>query len=132
MNIPYVYTSGMNNAAEFVASGWPFAQRITAGMTVSFPWVTNEIYVINDSGATAYIGFTTTGVAGTNSIPVFNNTMATFNLKVAKLYTSGSGTFTVAASLTNVTPQQYPTLISDAQVVHNLDDESLSKKYPGI
>lgn len=131
-NQPYVYTTGMNNAAEFIASGWPFAKIVAAGDVVDFPWVTNEIYVTNTGGTTVYIGFTAAGVTGSNRIPVAANTSATFRFKVAKLYTAGSGNIAIAASLTNVVPAQYPTLVPDGMVIHDLDNDMLVKKYPGV
>jgi len=133
-DIPTVYSTGMNNAAEFVASGWPYAQRVTGGSVVTFPWVTNEIYLTNDSGATMYVGFTAAGVTSSNRIPVLNNVPLTLRIKATKLYTSGStsGSLHVAAALTNITPAQYPTLVPYSTVVHNPADETLTKKYPGV
>lgn len=132
-NIPYVFTTGLNNAAEFVASGWPFVQDIAMGNFVDFPWVTNELYLTNTSGATVFVGFTAAGIAGPNRIPILNNTQITLKLKVKRLYVAGpGGVLNVAASLTNVTPEQYPLLVPNAVVAHDLDDDTLSKKYPGV
>jgi hypothetical protein len=130
--LPYVYTSGMNNAAEFSASGWPFTQYVATTGSVNFPWVTNEIYVINTGSGTAYIGFTAPGITSSYKIPILSNTTQTFRWKLATLFVSSSTGLTVAAALTNITPQQYPYLSQSSRVIHDLSDDNLRKLYPGI
>lgn len=131
-HLPYTYTAGMNNGAEFLVSGWPFGKDITAGDTVNFPWVTNEIYATNPTGTTQYVGFTAVGVAATSRIAILPNSTLTLKIKVSTLYTAGAGAMNIGASLTNILPTQYPTLSGSATIIHNLDDETLVKAYPGV
>lgn len=131
-HIPQFYTAGMNNTAEFIASGWPYALDVPGGQSASFPWVTSELYLTNPGGTTMYAGFTLPGISGSNRVQVLPSSSLTLKLKVTKLIVSGSGTLNVVAALTNILPGQYPTLSGSSSIAVNLDNETLYKVYPGV
>jgi hypothetical protein len=131
-HLPQFFTAGMNNVAEFIASGWPYAVDVVGGQTTSFPWVTSELYLTNGGGTNMYASFTADGMTGSNKITVLPSSSMTLKLKVAKLFVSGSGTLNVVAALTNILPTQYPTLSGSSTIYVDLENETLVKAYPGV
>lgn len=127
-----IFTTGINNAGEYMASGWPFAAEVAAGDVVYFPWVTNEVYITNIDAENAYVGFTNDGILAANRIFIPVSQSLTLRVKISELHTIGTGSLTVGAALTNILPMQYPTLVSSSFVVNDPDNMTLTKEYPGV
>lgn len=114
----FQYTnSGLNNAAEYVASGMPWVSTSigisTASNVITFPYVTSEIY-LHASGGNARFGFTDNGVNGTNYF-IVNPTdgTTTFKIRCTKLYVradTGAVTLSIGASLTGIQGKSMPLL----------------------
>ena len=114
-----IYTAGLNNVGSYQVSGIPYATGsldATSGMEIIFPYVTQWITFINhDTGGTGhlYVGFSENGVA--NSSNYFrvgpqtaneNTQNITINVKVSRIYLSGSGDCDIIAGLTNLPVQR--------------------------
>jgi len=110
-----IYTAGLINVGSYQVSGIPYATGsldATNGMEIVFPYVTQWITFINhDSGASnhLYVGFSENGVA--NSANYFRvgpeqgsegSQNITINVKVSRVFISGSSDCDVIAGLTNL------------------------------
>ena len=112
-------TSGLNNTAEYMASGLPWASASQATVTpykISFPFVTNEI-IIRNGGAAASpalrIGFTTNGVNGVNYLSVGPTEHVTLRIRVKEIYVrseSSTQNWSICAGLTQIPVRGFPTL----------------------
>lgn len=108
--------SGLNNTAEYQASGLPFSKYYTfvAGsiQQVEFPYVTNELYIKNDGAGTVFVGWTYVGVKATNKFSLASGESITLRMRVRDLYLSASAicTASVTAALTTIKKKQFPVL----------------------
>lgn len=109
--------SGNNNAAEYVASGMPFSEAITAPSgsqaKVSFPFVTNEIYLTNTSGVDARFGWTALGLDGTNYHTLQAGESMTLRIRTKCMFFTSTGAdapVDVSAALTLIPYISFPTL----------------------
>jgi hypothetical protein len=110
-----IYTAGLNNVGSYQVSGIPYATGsldAENGMEIIFPYVTQWITFINhDTGAPnhLYVGFSDLGVAETSNYfrigpqTANENTQnLTINVKVSRVFISGSSNCDVVAGLTNL------------------------------
>lgn len=106
--------SGINNVAEYIASGSPFALEVAATTTptkVEFPTVASELTLV--SSADAYIGYSENGVNGVNRILLPANVPVTLRVRVIDIFVrgaSGSANVTISAGLTSIARRLYPNL----------------------
>ena len=110
-----IYTAGLNNVGSYQVSGIPYATGsldAESGMEIVFPYVTQWITFINyDTGSTKhlYVGFSELGIANTSNYfrvgPQNGNERTqnlTINVKVSRVFISGSSNCDVVAGLTNL------------------------------
>lgn len=110
--------SGNNNAAEYVASGLPFSEQVTApsgnAVLLEFPFVTSEIYITNDSGNPVSFGWTENGVLGTNKHTLVTGDEITLRIRAKNMFftaeSGGDSTISVTAALTMIPHQYFPVL----------------------
>lgn len=110
-----IYTAGLNNVGSYQVSGIPYATGsldATSGMEIVFPYVTQWITFINhDEGNTnhLYVGFSNNGLG--DSANYFRvgpeqggegSQNITINVKVSRVFISGSSDCDVVAGLTNL------------------------------
>jgi len=127
--------SGLNNAAEYSASGLPFVTTsvglTTSPVEVNFPFLTNGLYFNVSGSIPARVGFTQNGV---NTINYFTikpgDSPAEYRIRCKTLYVrADSGTVTalsIMAGLTTIEPKQFPVL-SGAYAEYN--SASLERVY---
>ncbi len=110
-----IYTAGLNNVGSYQVSGIPYATGsldAESGMEIVFPYVTQWITFINHStggNGHLYVGFSDLGVADTSNYfrigPQTGNENTqnlTINVKVSRVFISGSSDCDVVAGLTNL------------------------------
>lgn len=111
-------SSGPNNAAEYMASGLPFVTASVQSSTpfkISFPYVTNEIY-INVSGTNEVrVGFSLVGVQGSNYFVIKGSDNPTpLRIRCKEIYImahAGASTgYSVMAALTTIKSDNFPIL----------------------
>jgi hypothetical protein len=109
--------SGLNNAAEYVASGLPFVTTSTGlGTTpteINFPYVT-KCFQIHAVGGNLRLGFTENGINGTNYFVLHQNDGAYhFDIRCKTLYVradSSTVTMSLCAAMTQIDSKQFPVL----------------------
>jgi len=114
--------SGLNNVAEYMASGLPWVTQSTcvtgAVRIVDFPFVTNFVTVKNNTNGTLAIGFTSNGVQGTNKFTLAINATWTGSIRVKRIFLTSDLnsplTFEVVAGLTQILPRSMPILTASA------------------
>ena len=110
-----IYTAGLNNVGSYQVSGIPYATGsldATSGKEIIFPYVTQWITFINhDSGNTKhlYVAFSNNGLGDSANYFRLGPEQAgegsqniTINVKVSRVFISGSGDCDVVAGLTNL------------------------------
>ena len=110
-----IYTAGLNNVGSYQVSGIPYATGsldAESGMEIVFPYVTQWITFINHATGGddhLYVGFSDLGVADTSNYfrigPQTGNENSqnlTINVKVSRVFISGSSECDVVAGLTNL------------------------------
>jgi hypothetical protein len=116
MSLSNVYTAGLNNVGSYQVSGIPFATgslSATDGtaLEVTFPYVTQWITFVNhDNGGSNHleVGFSALGLAGSNNFRIGPQSGSqhtqnlTINVKVSRVFLTGSGDFDIVAGLTNI------------------------------
>ncbi|MFA6049784.1 MAG: hypothetical protein WC761_01185 [Candidatus Paceibacterota bacterium] len=110
--------SGLNNVAEYMASGLPFATQsitvVSQACRVDFPFVTKFFTVKNNGPGTIAIGFTELGTLGTNrfSLPPSGAYQGDLRIKTVYITTiSGAQSgFECIAGLTQILIRGFPTL----------------------
>lgn len=113
----HYYKAGQFSAAEYIASGIPYATQssATAGepSKVEFPFVTKFFTVKNSGPGEMYIGFTANGVQGTNRFSLPESGSFTGDIRVKDLFflaSSGTGSFEVIAGMTGILRKDFFTL----------------------
>jgi hypothetical protein len=114
---------GLNNAAEFTASGLPWVLSGTVSNSVvkySFPKVTKDIVIINNNTTATQrlrVGFTENGVNGVGNayyILINGGSNITLNVRVKELYLLRDGgndiSTSVCANLTTIDAMMMPVL----------------------
>jgi hypothetical protein len=116
-NRSFAYSAGgLNSVGEYMASGLPFSEYIifNAGSLehVQFPYVSSEIYLKNDGDGDLFVGWTKSGVEGTNKYRLVSGESVTFRIRIKDLYLSASAicTGSITAALTQITKDQFPVL----------------------
>lgn len=107
--------SGLNNVAEYMASGMPYVTASTATETpwgVNFPFVTKFVTVNNTGAADITFSFTVGGnlPSGSNYFTVAGGESYTADLRLKTLYIAGTETYEVMAGLTQIEAKSYPIL----------------------
>lgn len=133
---PFNYPqSGLNNVAEYQASGLPFVTQSVASTTITsveFPYVTNFFTVKNVSAQAVEVGFTTDGLQGSNKFTVLPSSSITFDIRCRTLFlrAGASATYELVAGLTTIPRERFPFL---TQSLH-FNSGSLEGVfgYPGI
>ena len=94
---------GLGSVGSYQESGKPFAQTVTSS-PVTFPSVTKWVKVINLHSSDTNVGFSSTGVAGTNYFTVKADTQTEpLELKLTELHFSvTNAAITVVAGLTGI------------------------------
>ena len=98
---------GVNHVGAYQVSGRPFASGSVNASTatkVEFPKVTRWLYVTNDGVTPCRIGFSESGVNGTNHFTLSGsgNRTELLELKVSEVWISGSNNVSVMAGLTTI------------------------------
>jgi len=115
--------SGLNNAAEYIASGLPWvtsSQATTSPFSYNFPFVTNMITVANSGTLPLRIGFTqngVNGVGGSNYFVVPAAATVDLDVRVRTLYVrsdSGTISYSIFAGLTQIPSRGFPLLTGSA------------------
>jgi hypothetical protein len=128
--------SGLNNVAEYQASGLPYVTQsvATTGISsVEFPYVTNFFTVKNVSGQALEVGFTTAGLQGSNKFTVLPSSSISFTIRCRTLFVRsvvGSPTYEVVAGLTTIPRERFPALTQSLH--YNSSSLEGSFGYPGI
>lgn len=110
--------SGLNNVAEYQASGLPWVQTgtITGGSTtrIDFPMVTNRIVI--KAGGDLRFGFTENGVANSNYYLLNTSESISFDLRLKTLFLRAdtNTTYYVLAGLTQISSNYFPVLSGSA------------------
>lgn len=118
----------MNNVAEYMASGLPWCTSSLGSPTpfrIDFPYVASSITIYSEGTGTK-LGFTENGIQGTNFVSIPANQPVTLNYRVITVFVIGSGPFTVAAGLTQISAMDFPILTS------SLTPVSGEFGYPGL
>ncbi len=107
---------GLNNVGEYLASGLPYSDYISfvAGSVqqVQFPYVTSELYLKNDGAGVLFVGWTKSGVEGSNKYSLASGESVTLKIRIKDLYLSASAacSASITAALTQITKDQFPIL----------------------
>lgn len=128
---------GINDVASYLASPLPWVSSSTLASgsvwRIDFPYITSEVHVHNATPGTSTVGvgFTLSGVQGTNKFLVGTNQGAgstnsgetfSFRTKVKTLYIigiTGSSTVSVYAGLTTILTRSFPTLTGSSPTAFN-------------
>lgn len=138
------YKPGLNNVAEYMASGLPFVTRslaLTSPPTnVQLPYVTNYVHVRNAGSVDLHVGFTANGVTGTNYFTVPSGSYFAASFRITDLFLVGdSGTceFELVAGLTQIAREQFYILTgsmagNSGTIEQNLEYGLRGFGYPGL
>ena len=98
----FKYTAGLNNVGSYQVSGAPYAID-PSSTSITFPYVTSWIKIINDGGTDRKVGFSANGVAGSNYflVPATSSTEPLY-LKLSELHLDNASDITIVAGLTNL------------------------------
>ena len=100
---------GPGDVSQYQVSGVPFAVSGSGAQTITFPYLTQWVWIHATSG-TATVAFTQNGLTNGNSFTVGTTTaLPALDLRVKSLYISGTQ-WEVVAGLTMVETQMWPTL----------------------
>ena len=111
MSEAFIYSSGLGNVPSYQVSGIPFVTGGVSATTiksVSFPYVTRWIYVVNNGTGDLRIGFSQNGVKGSRYITVQasgtgkDTTSIRMEVKATQLWFSGSTSVDIMAGLTTI------------------------------
>jgi hypothetical protein len=111
MSEAFIYSSGLGNVPSYQVSGIPFVTGGVSATTiksVSFPYVTRWIYVVNNGSGDLRIGFSQNGVQGSRYITVQasgtgkDTTSIRMEVKATELWFSGSTSVDIMAGLTTI------------------------------
>lgn len=111
MSESFIYSAGLNNVGSFQVSGIPFVSggiSATTIKSVSFPYVTRWIYVVNNGTGDLKVGFSQNGVQGSRYFTVQaaaagkDTTTIRLEVKATELWFSGSTSVDIVAGLTNI------------------------------
>jgi hypothetical protein len=111
MSEAFIYSSGLGNVPSYQVSGIPFVTGGVSATTiksVSFPYVTRWIYVVNNGSGDLRIGFSQNGVQGSRYITVQasgtgkDTTSIRMEVKATQLWFSGSTSVDIMAGLTTI------------------------------
>lgn len=112
--------SGLNNVAEYMASGLPWVTSSVASTspyTYNFPYVTSTIQVQNSGSMPLRLGFTQNGVNGSNFYVVPSGGSLELDVRVITLYVraeSGTTNYSIFAGLTQIPTRGFPVLTGSA------------------
>jgi hypothetical protein len=115
----FKYTAGLNNVGSYQVSGIPYAID-PSSTTVTFPYVTSWVKIINDGSADRKVGFSANGVGGTNYflVPATSSTEP-LNLKLSELHLDSASDITIVAGLTSIPVQRINNLSGSGDIVGN-------------
>jgi hypothetical protein len=115
--------SGINNTAEYMASGLPWVTSSilsTAVVRIDFPYVTNNIYLhaTGALGASARLAFTRNGFNTGNYVDIASNEgWVSFNVRTNTVYlraSAGTVPYSLFAGLTTINHTSFPVLTGSA------------------
>ncbi len=125
--------SGLNNVAEYMASGLPWVTSSTVTDTpirIDFPMVTNQI-TFKANGGTIRFGFTRLGVNGSNFFTLTPSSSITMDIRVKQVWIRsspvGTGSYEIFAGLTGIPWKGMPVLTASA--VYNGNTSSMTPEY---
>lgn len=106
------YRSGLNTTGPYIVSGMPYATGSLGTprgreILVVFPYVTKWVQIVNNNGSAQpmKVAFSRRGIGATNyfTVPVAaTGSIPIYDLKVTRLWFSGSNNFDVVAGLTTI------------------------------
>jgi hypothetical protein len=112
MSESFIYSSGLGNVPSYQVSGIPWVSggiSATTIKSVSFPYVTRWIYVVNNGTGDLKVGFSQNGVQGTRYFTVQasgtagkDTTTIRLEVKATELWFSGSTSVDIVAGLTTI------------------------------
>lgn len=114
------YGVGLNNVGSYQVSGIPFVSGnldSTNGIvTVTFPYVTQWVQIINHDGAELSCSFSQNGMSSNNLFKIHQahgsnegEYPPALHVKCTQMFFTGSTDFDVIAGLTNININQIPT-----------------------
>ena len=112
--------SGLNNVAEYLASGLPWVTSslaTTTPVSYTFPFVTSTIQVVNSGSLPLRLGFTSNGIQGTNSYIIPGGADVSLDVRVITLYVradTGTTNYSIYAGLTQIPARGFPVLTGSA------------------
>ena len=115
----FKYTAGLNNVGSYQVSGAPYAIDPST-TSITFPYVTSWVKIINDGSADRKVGFSSNGVGGTNYflVPATSSTEP-LHLKLSELYLDSATDVTIVAGLTNIPVARINNLSGSDGIVGN-------------
>lgn len=110
MSQQYPYGVGISNVGSYQVSGIPFVSGAialtTAPIQITFPDVTQRIFVAKHAGDNVRVGFSANGVNGTNYFLLSGNLPPQeFRVKVSSIFVRADSTtanISVSAELSNI------------------------------
>lgn len=106
--------AGPNFVPAYQISGIPFVQEGNASdgvqAEIKFPYVTKFIYIKARGAGTLGVGFSESGLSGSNRITLEDNESVTLDLRTRSLWVqgvSGSAQYELVAGLTSIGYDQY-------------------------
>ncbi len=110
MSQQYPYGVGISNVGSYQVSGVPFVSGAialtTAPIQITFPDVTQRIFVAKHAGDNVRVGFSANGVNGTNYFLLSGNLPPQeFRVKVSSMFVRADSTtanISVSAELSNI------------------------------
>ena len=118
--VPKIYSAGINNVGSYQVAGRPWVKTFSSigsgsTQTITFPKVTKNILVINQTGVAIRVHFCDNGVSSN----VFSNKhyihldsdedSISMNIRVKEIFITpeaGSAGYTIYAELTNIDPDK--------------------------
>lgn len=97
-----IYTAGLNNVGSYQVSGIPYAETPSA-TSISFPYVTRWVNIINSGGSDVNVAFSVNGLSGDEKFVVRGGSESgPLELKITQLHFSSITNISVVAGLTNL------------------------------
>ena len=129
MSSNFKYTAGLHNVGSFQVSGIPFATgsvNCTTATKISFPYVSRWIIVTNNGTTNAHVGFSESGVEGTNYFKIgkaggadLTAVSPRIEMKLTEIWVSGSSDISIVAGLTSIPTERINNLSGSGNIVGN-------------
>lgn len=96
---------------QISALPWVSSSNVSGVYDITLPFVANFFTIMNTGTTLMKVGFTQNGVMGTNYFPLPVSGSYTANMRITKLFVSGTGaSMTLVAGLTSIPYDQMPVI----------------------